>query len=110
MLRLWFARNILTQSIDDLELPDQMAVNTVWSIFSSSSHQRRALILRGLLTMCCFSQLSFLSSELAMAIRIDPFTLFPREVSLRVLSYLDAFSLGHAAQVSHLWKLSLIHI
>lgn len=104
MLRLWFARNILTQSIDDLELPDQMAVNTVWSIFSSSSHQRRALILRGLLTMCCFSQLSFLSSELAMAIRIDPFTLFPREVSLRVLSYLDAFSLGHAAQVSHLWK------
>ncbi|WFD35612.1 hypothetical protein MCUN1_002470 [Malassezia cuniculi] len=81
-----------------------MAVNTVWSIFSSSSHHRRALILRGLLTMCCFSQLSFLSSELAMAIRIDPFTLFPKEVSLRVLSYLDAFSLGRAAQVSCLWK------
>lgn len=94
----------LTQSIDDLDLPDQMAVNTVWSIFSSSSHQRRALILRGILTMCCFSQLSFLSSELAIAIRIDPFTLFPKEVSLRVLGYLDAFSLGRAAQVSHLWK------
>lgn len=54
--------------------------------------------------MCCFSQLSLLSSELAMAIRIDPFTLFPREVSLRVLGYLDAISLGRAAQVSRLWR------
>lgn len=39
-----------------------------------------------------------------MAIRIDPFSLFPREVSLRVLSYLDAISLGRAAQVSKLWR------
>jgi len=54
--------------------------------------------------MCCFSQLSLLSSELAMAIRIDPFSLFPREVSLRVLGYLDAISLGRAAQVSRLWR------
>lgn len=54
--------------------------------------------------MCCFSQLSLLSSELTMAIRIDPFTLFPREVSLRVLGYLDAISLGRAAQVSRLWR------
>ena len=39
-----------------------------------------------------------------MAIRIDPFTLFPREVSLRVLGFLDAISLGRAAQVSRLWR------
>ena len=81
------------QSIDGLSLEEKEAVNTVWSLFSSSPHSRRALILRGILTMCCFSQLSLLSSELAMAIRIDPFSLFPREVSLRVLSYLDAISL-----------------
>lgn len=92
------------QSIDGLSLEEKEAVNTVWSLFSSSPHSRRALILRGILTMCCFSQLSLLSSELAMAIRIDPFSLFPREVSLRVLSYLDAISLGRAAQVSKLWR------
>ncbi|CDW96432.1 hypothetical protein [Sporisorium scitamineum] len=80
------------------------AVNTVWSLFSSSSHSRRALILQGILTMCCFSQLSLLSSELALAIRIDPFSLFPREVSLKVLGHLDAMSLGRAAQVSRSWK------
>lgn len=102
----WYIGRVLTpaQSIDTLSLADQTAVNTVWSLFSSSSHAQRALILRGLLTMCCSSQLSLLSSELAMAIRIDPFTLFPKEVSLRVLGYLDAISLGRAAQVSRLWR------
>lgn len=54
--------------------------------------------------MCCFSQLSLLSSELALAIRIDPFSLFPREVSLKVLGHLDAISLGRAAQVSRSWR------
>ncbi|KIS66794.1 uncharacterized protein UMAG_10852 [Mycosarcoma maydis] len=94
----------LQKSIESLPLADQTAVNTVWSLFSSSSHSRRALILQGILTMCCFSQLSLLSSELALAIRIDPFSLFPREVSLRVLGHLDAMSLGRAAQVSRSWK------
>ncbi|KAJ9475417.1 F-box protein MET30 [Pseudozyma hubeiensis] len=94
----------LQKSIESLPLADQTAVNTVWSLFSSSSHSRRALILQGILTMCCFSQLSLLSSELALAIRIDPFSLFPREVSLKVLGHLDAMSLGRAAQVSRSWK------
>ena len=54
--------------------------------------------------MCCFSQLSLLSTELSLAIRIDPFSLFPREVSLKVLRHLDAMSLGRAAQVSRSWR------
>lgn len=99
---MFFLRPI--QSIEALPLADQTAVNTAWSLFSSSSHARRALILQGILSMCCFSQLSFLSSELALAIRIDPFCLFPREVSLKVLGHLDAISLGRAAQVSKIWR------
>ncbi|KOS13270.1 wd40 repeat-like protein [Malassezia pachydermatis] len=94
----------LQKSIDGLSLDEKEAVNTVWSLFSSSPHSRRALILRGLLTMCCSSQLSLLASEVAMAVRMDPFSLFPREVSLRILGYLDAISLGRAAQVSRLWR------
>lgn len=54
--------------------------------------------------MCCFSQLSLLTEQLAHLIRIDPFTVFPREVSLKVLQYLDAISLCRAAQVSKKWK------
>nr|CDI55889.1 related to MET30-involved in regulation of sulfur assimilation genes and cell cycle progression [Melanopsichium pennsylvanicum 4] len=102
--RLQKATCASNDSIESLPLADQTAVNTVWSLFSSSSHSRRALILQGILTMCCFSQLSLLSSELALAIRIDPFSLFPREVSLKVLGHLDAMSLGRAAQVSRSWK------
>jgi F-box and WD-40 domain protein MET30 len=54
--------------------------------------------------MCCFSQLSLLTDALSHLIRIDPFGIFPREVSLKVLAYLDATSLCRAAQVSRHWK------
>jgi len=54
--------------------------------------------------MSCFSQLSLLTDALSHLIRIDPFTVFPREVSLKVLAYLDATSLCRAAQVSRHWK------
>lgn len=52
----------------------------------------------------CSSQLSHLSDQLNEIIRIDPFSLLPREVNLRILGYLDAISLGRAAQVSKGWK------
>ncbi len=54
--------------------------------------------------MCCFSQLSLLSSSWLWRSVIDPFSLFQREVSLKVLGHLDAMSLGRAAQVSRSWK------
>lgn len=54
--------------------------------------------------MCCFSQLSLLTEQLAHLIRIDPFSVLPREVGLKVLGYLDATSLCRAAQVTKRWK------
>ncbi|KAH6918895.1 F-box/WD repeat-containing protein pof1 [Coprinopsis sp. MPI-PUGE-AT-0042] len=94
----------LQQSLDKLSVEEREAVNAIWSNFSSSSHPRRALILQGLLTMCCFSQLSLLTEQLAHLIRIDPFAVIPREVGLKILSYLDATSLCRAAQVSTRWR------
>ncbi|KAG1903968.1 WD40 repeat-like protein [Suillus fuscotomentosus] len=94
----------LQQALDALPVQEREAVNAIWSGFSSSSHPRRELILQGILTMCCFSQLSLLTEQLGQLIRIDPFTVLPREVSLRVLAYLDATSLCRAAQVSKQWK------
>jgi len=75
----------LQQSLDALPVEEREAVNAVWSNFSSSSHRRRATILQGLLTMCCFSQLSLLTEQLAHLIRIDPFIILPREISLKIL-------------------------
>ncbi|POW22905.1 hypothetical protein PSHT_00648 [Puccinia striiformis] len=85
-------------------LSDQEAINTVWSVFSASNVTQRRLILTGLLTICCPSQLTFLMDPLRSACRTDPFRRLPKELSLRILLYLDAFSLGRAAQVSKLWK------
>ncbi|KAH9932166.1 WD40-repeat-containing domain protein [Amylocystis lapponica] len=94
----------LQQALDALPVQEREAVSAVWSNFSSSSHPRRALILHGLLTMCCFSQLSLLSEQLSHLIRLDPFAVVPREVSLKILGYLDATSLCRAAQVSRQWR------
>ena len=78
-------------------------INTLWSMFSSSPHANRAIILQGILTMCCSSQLSLLSEQVPQLLRMDPFFAFPREIALRVLKYLDATSLARAAQVSRGW-------
>ncbi|KAJ7602471.1 quinon protein alcohol dehydrogenase-like superfamily [Roridomyces roridus] len=94
----------LQQSLDALPFEERETVNTIWSSFSSSSHSRRELILHGLLTMCCFSQLSLLTEQLAHIIRIDPFAILPREVCLKILGNLDAMSLCRAAQVTKKWK------
>ncbi|KAF8061462.1 WD40-repeat-containing domain protein, partial [Lyophyllum atratum] len=94
----------LQHSLDAMPFEEREAVNAIWSSFSSSSHPRRALILQGLLTMCCFSQLSLLTEHLAHLIRIDPFVCLPREVSMKILGYLDATSLCRAAQVTKRWK------
>ncbi|KAI0303381.1 quinon protein alcohol dehydrogenase-like superfamily, partial [Multifurca ochricompacta] len=94
----------LQRALDELPLEERESINAIWASFSSSPHPRRELILRGILTMCCFSQLSLLTDALGHLIRIDPFVIFPREVSLRVLAYLDATSLCRAAQVSRHWK------
>ncbi|KAI0050014.1 WD40 repeat-like protein [Auriscalpium vulgare] len=94
----------LQQALDALPVEERESINSIWSNFSSSAHPRRELILRGLLTMCCFSQLSLLTDQLGQLIRIDPCAIFPREVALKVLGYLDATSLCRAAQVSRRWK------
>ncbi|TFK72559.1 WD40 repeat-like protein [Pluteus cervinus] len=94
----------LQKSLDALPLEEREAINAIWSNFSSSPHPRRALILQGLLTMCCFSQLSLLTEQLAHIIRIDPVVVLPREVSMKILGYLDATSLCRAAQVAKRWK------
>ncbi|BGP16768.1 hypothetical protein JCM10213_002161 [Rhodosporidiobolus nylandii] len=99
------ATNLMLQkSLENLAPHEQQAVNTIWSLFSSSPSKRRLLILRGLLTIACPSQLSFLQEALNLEMRLDPVELLPREVTLKIFGYLDAISLGRAAQVSRAWK------
>lgn len=61
-------------------------------------------MLQGLLTQCCFPQLSFLSNSVRELIKIDFLSALPDELGLKILCYLDTTSLCKAAQVSRRWR------
>ncbi|KAM9899678.1 hypothetical protein OXX79_005596 [Metschnikowia pulcherrima] len=90
--------------LEQLPPRDREAISHVWSIFSAAPHAQRALILKGLVSQCCFPQLSTISQEINQLIRIDFIATLPVEISLKILCYLDCKSLCDAAQVSRKWK------
>ena len=90
--------------MDVLPLSDRQAITHIWSLFSAAPPFHRKLILQGILSQCCFPQLSFISSQLSQLIRIDYIAALPSEIAYKILSYLDAISLCKAAQVSRKWR------
>ena len=76
----------------------------VWSMFSDAPPKVRNVMLQGILTKCCFPQLSYLSASVCDLIRIDFVAALPTEISLRILCFLDTSSLCQAAQVSRRWR------
>ncbi|KAJ3343354.1 hypothetical protein HDU93_008719 [Gonapodya sp. JEL0774] len=76
----------------------------IWSIYTSMSPTDRKVLLEGLLHQSCVPQLSYIAAELNTYLRIDYIATAPREIALKILTYLDATSLCHAAQVSRTWK------
>lgn len=75
-----------------------------WSLFSAAPVKHRNLMLQGILSQCCFPQLSYLAGVINDLIRIDFLVTLPNEISFQILSYLDTASLCKAAQVSRAWK------
>jgi F-box/WD-40 domain protein MET30 len=62
-------------------------------------------MLQGILSQCCFPQLSYLATTVRDLIRIDFISALPVEVSYKILCYLDTTSLCKAAQVSQRWRI-----
>ncbi|KAG6999420.1 E3 ubiquitin ligase complex SCF subunit sconB [Physcia stellaris] len=95
----------LQHELEVLSHADQQAVAHVWSLFSAAPSKQRNLMLQGILTQCCFPQLSYLSDNVRELIRIDFLSALPCELSFRVLCFLDTTSLCKAAQVSRNWRM-----
>lgn len=95
---------VIQKKLEKLPSRDKEAITHVWSIFSAAPTHHRSVILQGLLTQCCFPQLSFVSQEVNELIKIDFISTLPMEIALKVLCYLDCRSLCNAAQVSRKWK------
>ncbi|KOS40184.1 hypothetical protein ACN38_g8971 [Penicillium nordicum] len=73
--------------------------------FSTLSNARKQKLLEGLLDVCDSQQLSFVSSYVGPRLRKDPFQVFPNELCLRVLSFIDdPKTLARASQVSRRWR------
>ncbi|KAI8337278.1 quinon protein alcohol dehydrogenase-like superfamily [Chlamydoabsidia padenii] len=83
---------------------EQQAIQQAWNIFNSASSPQRLLILRGLLSSCCSSQLSYLWTNVQSLLRTDFSLILPTEITLRIFTHLDAKSLCAAAQVNRRWQ------
>jgi F-box/WD-40 domain protein MET30 len=83
---------------------DQQGISHVWSLFSIAPSKQRELMLQGILAVCCFPQLSFISAQVRELIKIDFISALPTELSFKILSYLDTVSLCKATQVSTTWN------
>ena len=94
----------LQHELEDLPAGDQQAIAHVWSLFSAAPAKQRNLMLQGILTQCCFPQLSYLAASVRELIRIDFLTALPAECSVKILTSLDTKSLCRAAQVSQKWR------
>jgi len=62
-------------------------------------------MLQGILSTCCFPQLSFISCNVRNLIKIDFLSALPSELGYKILCYLDTTSLCKASQVSRRWRL-----
>ncbi|QLQ80571.1 hypothetical protein HG537_0D05720 [Torulaspora globosa] len=94
----------VNDKISQLPKNEREEVHHVVSTFRKSNDKLRKLMLEGILTACCFPQLSYVASEVQNMIRIDFISILPQEISLRILCYLDCQSLCSAAKVCRRWK------
>lgn len=90
--------------MNSLSSADQQAITHVWSLFSAAPAKHRELMLQGIITQCCFPQLSTVSREVQEQLKIDFLSALPNELSYKILCSLDTVSLCKAAQVSRRWR------
>lgn len=94
----------LQNELGTLSQSDQQAISHVWSLFSAAPSKHRNLMLQGVLSQCCFPQLSFISASVRDLIKIDFLSALPPELGFKILCFLDTTSLCKAAQVSRRWR------
>lgn len=94
----------LYKKVENLPPSDKEPIYQVWSLFSKAPAKYRNLMLQGIISQCCFPQLSCLSTTVRDLIRIDFISALPCEIAIKILSFLDTKSLCKSAQVSRTWR------
>lgn len=94
----------LEEDLRSLPAEDCEAISHMWNLFGVASGRERQIIMRGMLSQCCFPQLSDVSTTVKDLLRIDFVVSLPVELAFKVLGYLDAKSLCMASMVSKGWQ------
>ncbi|KAI9293252.1 WD40 repeat-like protein [Neoconidiobolus thromboides FSU 785] len=97
-------KECMLKHVEHLSHEQRNVVLSCWDAFNNSTDQQRDLILTGILLRCSINQLSYVSNCLQPLLKVDFISKLPRELSLKILSYLDAKSLVQASSVSKVWK------
>ncbi|KAJ2522274.1 ubiquitin-binding SDF ubiquitin ligase complex subunit met30 [Coemansia sp. RSA 1939] len=93
----------LQSSLQALSPAAQSKISSIWQAFASEPAEQRLLILQGIVNLCCIPQLSYLNNVVPQQLRVDYLAALPHDISLLILSYLDAKTLCQASQVSRTW-------
>ncbi|ORY51906.1 WD40 repeat-like protein [Rhizoclosmatium globosum] len=83
---------------------DLMAVSNVEQLFRTANPATQGAMVSMILTMMRPMQLRCLAAKVAVMTRVDFIGRLAPELGLKVLQYLDAKSLCHAAQVARKWR------
>ncbi|ORX58473.1 WD40 repeat-like protein [Piromyces finnis] len=79
-------------------------IDSFLDFYKNSNTLTKRVVFKRLLKECSKTELSILSQLLSPLLTVDFFTDLPVEIVRKILSYLDAESLCHCAQVSKRWK------
>jgi len=94
----------MQKELSTLPKDDCEVISHMWNLFGTASGRQRQIIMQGMLSQCCFPQLSDVTSTTKELLRIDFIASLPIELAFKVLRYLDAKSLCMASMVSKTWK------
>ena len=91
-------------SNDQLPTPSLMDIPMLIDSYEAMPAEMQTYVLFQLLRRSAKSTLHVVADAVNPALKIDFLTLFPLELSLNIIRYLDAKSLCRAAQVSRRWR------
>ncbi|SMN18343.1 similar to Saccharomyces cerevisiae YIL046W MET30 F-box protein containing five copies of the WD40 motif [Maudiozyma saulgeensis] len=94
----------INYQISKLPIQEQSEIHHIISKFNKSNDKIRKLIFDGLLASSCFPQLSYVSTQVQEMLKIDFISILPKELSSKILSYLDCQSLCNSMLVCHKWN------
>jgi F-box/WD-40 domain protein MET30 len=94
----------LTKNLSRAPPKERENIQKFWKLYNKIPSSFRYLALDGLLHQSCFPQLSYLSESLQLLTKVNFLEILPKEISFKILQYMDPTTLCRASQTCQKWK------